>query len=444
MKYETNRKYLLVFGALLIGYSLLGISFDGQIPFVNIKLEDKGRISLVMFVVVLYFFVYTVYTWLRLSKEKRSKFDLAVCVNVGLLAMIPTVIWIFNLIDITWSKALLAFGLLLSGIIFGVTFSFLVAIVFSLRSSHEMKKLGLGRVPTASKAFLRALNYFLIPVDILLIAGIVLWRSFFPKPLDTYWWPFVFCPLFCLNIDILFNILLCIGPSSVRQRAFKRLRWFRGPMDIHEMHYQQIGLEPIRQYEQPDICKLAWVGQNELLRILLSNGQDPNKQTGRGWSPLMLASAEGHLSAVDILLSNGANPNAENYLGRTALMYASRYGYFDIARKLIEHGADVNPIHEVGKCPPLLAAAEYGHCDVVSLLVEKGADLYCKNKDGKTALDLAMGAGHGEVAKMLRVSMRKMSSDANPDPLPPSLRWIEKELEDEDREPIHGKRKIKH
>jgi drug/metabolite transporter (DMT)-like permease len=435
MKYETNRKWLLVIGAIMIGYFLVKIPLDGQIPFLKMKIQDKEKLAIALFLLIFYFFVYTIYTWFRLKKENRSKFDLITCIVVGLVAMVPAVLQIFDFVGVTWKSISLTFGLLFAGAIFGFTFNFVVTIAFSLRSNHEMEKLGLGRVPSAAKAFLRALGFFFFPVDILLIVGIVSLHPEFPKPLDTYWWVFVLCAFFCLNIDTLLNLMLCLGPSPVRGKACKRLRWFRGPMDIHEMQYQLIGLEPKMKYEEPVICKLAMAGRTDLLSIYLSNGQDPNKRTGRGWTPLMLASAEGHLSTADILLRNGADPNAENYLGRTALMYASRYGYVGIVRNLIEHGADVNPVRKLREHPALLAAAQYGHNEVVSFLIEKGADVFYKNSDGKNALDLAMEAGHGDVAKILRVSMNQSPHEDNVDQRSRSFRWIEKELESQIIEP---------
>lgn len=441
MKYETNRKWLLIIGAIMIGYFLVKIPLDGQMPFLKIKIQDQEKISIALFLLILYFFVYTIYTWFHLPKEERSKFDLIACIVVGLVAMTPAVLRIFDFIGVTWKSISLAFGLLLAGAIFGVTFNFIVAIAFSLRSNFEMEKLGLGRVPAAAKALLRALGFFFFPVDILLIVGIFSLQPKFPKPLDMYWWPFVLISFFCLNIDTLLNLMLCLGPLSIKQTACKRLRLFRGPMDIHEMQYQHMGLEPARQYEAPDICKLAKVGQTKIIKELLSKGKDPNQQTARGWTPLMLASAEGHFSTVDLLLDNGADPNEENYLGRTALMYAAMYGYNSIVKVLIENGANVNPPHELYKHQPLMSAAQYGHTDTVNILIESGACLHCKNTNGKTALDLAMEAGHGDVAKILRVFMSKASQDDNTDLRPRSLRWIEKELENQTVRPDQDKRK---
>ncbi|MGB9438654.1 MAG: ankyrin repeat domain-containing protein, partial [Desulfobacterales bacterium] len=45
---------------------------------------------------------------------------------------------------------------------------------------------------------------------------------------------------------------------------------------------------------------------------------------------------------------------------------------------------------------------------VEKLLVEHGADVFHKGKEDKTALDIAMEAGHGDISKYLRNIMLKL------------------------------------
>lgn len=176
------------------------------------------------------------------------------------------------------------------------------------------------------------------------------------------------------------------------------------------MHYQYIGIEEHKCIELPPICVCAKEGLLAEIQDLLSNGADPNTQDGRGWCPLMWASAEGHKEVVDLLLEHGADPNVVNYLGRSAIMYASNYGFCDIAKVLLEKGVIPNPSREFTDHPPLSAAADKGHLEVVKLLVEHGANVKHKGKDNKTALDISMEAGHGEVAKYLRNKMLEMDN----------------------------------
>jgi ankyrin repeat protein len=58
-------------------------------------------------------------------------------------------------------------------------------------------------------------------------------------------------------------------------------------------------------------------------------------------------------------------------------------------------GAWQTPLH-------LAAEAEEGGKDVVELLIAKGADIEVRDKDGKTALQLAVGHNHNAAAEILR------------------------------------------
>ncbi len=106
-----------------------------------------------------------------------------------------------------------------------------------------------------------------------------------------------------------------------------------------------------------------------------------------GWTPLMIAAAEGHEPVVARLIAAGADVNARNARGRTALMFAAGYGFLSIAQALLDNGADANivPNDDTG-WPALIAAADAGHADLVALLLAHGADRTVRDKNGSTAL----------------------------------------------------------
>lgn len=64
---------------------------------------------------------------------------------------------------------------------------------------------------------------------------------------------------------------------------------------------------------------------------------DPRKYN---LTPLMVAAAEGDLSAVNALISAGAKVNARDNRGATALMYAVQNGHRLVTRALLQAGAD--------------------------------------------------------------------------------------------------------
>jgi len=154
----------------------------------------------------------------------------------------------------------------------------------------------------------------------------------------------------------------------------------------------------------------ASAGRTDLIKTLIELKVDVNKPTrgsgdsasGLGWTPLMIAAAEGHVETVSALVEAGGDVNATNALGRTALMFASSYGFLAIVNDLLAHRADPNlvPKDSTG-WTALIAAAHNGHREVVTMLLGHGADASIADKQGKTALAWAEARGHVKVAQAL-------------------------------------------
>ncbi|TEB22674.1 ankyrin, partial [Coprinellus micaceus] len=51
----------------------------------------------------------------------------------------------------------------------------------------------------------------------------------------------------------------------------------------------------------------AWGGKDEVARILLECGVDPNIQSNDGWSPLHYACIKGHLEVAEYFLDHNAD-----------------------------------------------------------------------------------------------------------------------------------------
>jgi uncharacterized protein len=156
----------------------------------------------------------------------------------------------------------------------------------------------------------------------------------------------------------------------------------------------------------------ASAGRTDLIKKLIELKVNVNKpikaSLGRGWTPLMIAAAEGHAETVSALTEAGADVNATNALGRTALMFASSYGFLAIVNDLLGHRADPNivPRDSTG-WTALIGAAHNGHIEVIRALLDHGADVSIKDKQGKTALAWAEAQGKVELAQALRDSTAK-------------------------------------
>ena len=79
------------------------------------------------------------------------------------------------------------------------------------------------------------------------------------------------------------------------------------------------------------------------------------------------------------------------------LLRAAYLGNVEVARLLLAHGADLHETDTEGNMAVHQAASE-GRRDLMDLLIREGASLTTKNKEGRTALDVARVAGYVEWA----------------------------------------------
>ncbi len=232
-----------------------------------------------------------------------------------------------------------------------------------------------------------------------------------------------------------------------------------------EMHFQTIALSgktvdhgSIRRREaaQPtdrtrlsdELLEAAASGDTNRLGALIDQGADVNvrdrrKGSSYGFTPLMWAAMEGHLTAVrrllesgaevdardehdrataliraadndrteagKLLLDGGGDANARDRHGYTALMGAAEQGHSRMARLLLQHGAEVNAKHKSDGTDALMLAADEEQLGVVQILLEAGADPRASDSDGRTALM--------RVAETERVDIAKELVEAHADPL---------------------------
>lgn len=134
---------------------------------------------------------------------------------------------------------------------------------------------------------------------------------------------------------------------------------------------------------------------------LLVNAPDVNleAQAVNGDTPLMLAAFYGNEPVVALLLKREVEVNRP---GWTALHYAAINGNAKVVRMLLEASAYVDAESPDDKMTPIMLAAMRGRVGAVAVLRDEGADLSLKNKDGLTAMDLALRYGQKEVMAVLQ------------------------------------------
>ncbi len=145
-----------------------------------------------------------------------------------------------------------------------------------------------------------------------------------------------------------------------------------------------------------------------IVRVLLEHAADPNMalrgpiigrhnnllgdtSLGLGATPLARAAKANDLPVMRLLLDHGADPTLTLKDRTTTAMLASS---LEAIQLLVERGVDVNAFNTNGQTL-LHNAAGRGANPVITYLAGAGARLDRKDKRGRTALDIARGAGGG-------------------------------------------------
>ncbi len=180
------------------------------------------------------------------------------------------------------------------------------------------------------------------------------------------------------------------------------------------------------------LLNAVYNGNEENVRVLLAAGAEVNQRCFNGSTALHIACETGSIKIVTLLLDAGANLNAENNYGYrpitiavlrndavltaflisrgaqtdvlnvklfTLLQLAAQFGCTASASVLLQHGAELEGDSLRGS--PLLMAARYGHLPMVKLLITVGSSTFGRDYDGNTALHLALGSKHYNVATFL-------------------------------------------
>ena len=145
----------------------------------------------------------------------------------------------------------------------------------------------------------------------------------------------------------------------------------------------------------------------DIVKVLLERGADVAARDRSMNTPLHAAVAGGYRSdavggfanpeVIGMLLEAGAEVNAKNADGSTALHTAAWQQDDEAARLLVAGGGNVNAVDGLGRTP-LHRAAEFRETwhqgpdvsiEFVRMLVELGAEVSARDRDGKTACDLA-------------------------------------------------------
>jgi len=156
------------------------------------------------------------------------------------------------------------------------------------------------------------------------------------------------------------------------------------------------------------LIQAALANRAEVAKLLVEAGARVEAANAQGESALSAAAFNGNAELARIFLDHKGAPDAADATGKSVIVYAAARGAAPIVAMLLDAGVDVNKRYGADLTALMWAA---GHADnapgaqglaTVKLLIARGAKLDLADDRGRTALMIAAGLGHGEIAQALR------------------------------------------
>ncbi|XP_064398481.1 ankyrin-1-like isoform X1 [Halichondria panicea] len=182
-----------------------------------------------------------------------------------------------------------------------------------------------------------------------------------------------------------------------------------GHIELMDKLVLEYGFDPTDRDNNGDtpLHIAAATGHVEAVRHLISmHRADIHCTNNDSSTPLMLAALNGYMHVLNVLVKEfNSNCHVRGYNGYTLLHYTCQGGHVELIDKLVmEYGLDFANRDDDGNTPLHIAAMK-GHVETVRHLITQHKVLtkhFVRNKDGKTALDLAKAQKNQKMITIFR------------------------------------------
>jgi ankyrin repeat protein len=181
-------------------------------------------------------------------------------------------------------------------------------------------------------------------------------------------------------------------------------------LEENEISAKSLGIAFTRAFTNYKECEKT----RDIVNSLLSYKADADLvlHKNQGTTGLLLAAQENDVLMARILLNYGAKVNSKDVLNKNSLIYLIQSGKQDIDEfvlVLINNGININNTDNEGNCPLTLAASK-GYYNVVRMLLESGADADAVNTyTGNTALHYTVIGNRMDIAGLILSKRPKLS-----------------------------------
>ena len=188
----------------------------------------------------------------------------------------------------------------------------------------------------------------------------------------------------------------------------------------------------VSDYSTTPLTDACETGRLDLVKILIEEGHaDINKCDELGRSGVLTAASNNDIHVLQYLYEKGAdinNGSNSGYGSQSPLASTFDHNCYEAMEFLISKNADVEIVDEHGRTVPMNVCHCGNYPEYLKLLVEEGkAILTKKDKDNKTALDLAKEQGYEEMISYCSVHYEKQLLQKEVENLKKKVETLERE-----------------